>query len=1549
LILVLLLTSVFTLSSSFQPARGFLQTIYIRADGSIEPVAAPIQRDGDLYTLTGNISTNGVVIEKDNIILDGNNYTIDGTGTIGCIGLDLYGRVQVVIKNMRIRAFSDSIVLSYSSSITIERNSIGEQYQGRGYGIGLIGSSNNVICGNYIADTDYAVYLGASYNGSISSNNRVSGNKIVGNSNGVYLEGSVNNSIYQNILNDNSLGVHFENSANNSMHGNELRNYVSEGRSGISLNRSPNNMISNNSLANHEYGWHIAGSNLSDYINIVDTLNTVDGKPVYYWVSRENLTVPAEAGFVVLVNCTEMLITNLNISGQNEGILLAYTTNSTIAENTITSSYYGVLLTDSLNNEISRNSVADNYRYGIWLTNSSNNNIERNSIIQNGYAGVMLEDSSGNGLKWNSVEGSLDGIVLVDSPYSIVNWNNVAGCSVACNRYGIKLSGSPACSVRGNNVTKNGSGILIGSNDTVSGNLISENNDRGLRVGGSNSFIRGNLFRGNINYGIDLEYCGTGGNTIMENNITGSLAGIWIQYSNDSNVARNNMTENASFGVWIGFSSNSTVHENFIKGSQVGTGLHKSNDSFIHHNDIVDCFWPAGIENSTSSVWDDGYPSGGNYWSDFSERYPDVQDVYSGPNRDRPGSDGIWDKPYVINNPVGTQEHQDNYPLTYPFTGHYTYMTNFTLREVSSLKSTMYESISLSRWIIQNATVSGDFSGSVNMTTLACLKIETGPFANQGLIKCNWSSEVENTEFGGTWEVVQFCNVSNGDFVLRGVVSGDFQGIATGTIQESVPGSGVFDSFHAVWKLNRIYSVLVSACIKLNGTIEFLDQNVLSNVELLLSQTIMNGSADGYYSGPLSGALTEVRIMNGSITCAGDGLSVVSYDSQLGGGEGWTTEETLSLGGAGLRGMFQDPLSGVVFATLTNNVTLSTLTGTIAGVLDSSAGFELRADLNVRAWGPLNVSPGQTVEYLIEYRNTGLKAADEAVVFAIPYSGKLVSASEGGEYDEIFHTVSWNLGELPPRTRGLLSFRVEIPRGLPLGTTLGVPVYMINNEKEQAPLPECPSARNLFINGILLSPEGTSPKYEEFARSQKAEWAKVYNTGRLKDDIAQVQKATPGIAYEPTEINGLTNPTIVNPNCTYDTVYAYSGGTRTALTAILNFNLRCKKLVLISPIAGFNLLPRYKDELASALSPSYGVEKIEIYQSYHDNLLAGGLYQAYFNPADPWLKGKNIQVHEVPLPGFPKACYLLPPSPFCGVIAHLQLFWEMNKVLNGGVSFVTNSTVLVAADPNAKYGPNRYVLAGETLEYTVEYENEGEGTAFGVYITDTLDESLDASTLAIVDDGRYDPSTRTITWLIGEVGPHQNGSVTFSVDVRDGIPEGTEIMNFATVHFPSVPETTRTNGIVNVVAYEHDVSVLSVTPFEVYVENGTTVLIDVRVENQGVNFEAFNVSVYADLTLIQTRTVNLITGNHTTVTFYWNTTGFALGNYYISAYAEPVSGEEDTTDNTLKTGTPIEVVPEFPSLAILPLLILVTLSAIVFSKRKEHAKQSIEYATSIDR
>jgi len=43
------------------------------------------------------------------------------------------------------------------------------------------------------------------------------------------------------------------------------------------------------------------------------------------------------------------------------------------------------------------------------------------------------------------------------------------------------------------------------------------------------------------------------------------------------------------------------------------------------------------------------------------------------------------------------------------------------------------------------------------------------------------------------------------------------------------------------------------------------------------------------------------------------------------------------------------------------------------------------------------------------------------------------------------------------------------------------------------------------------------------------------------------------------------------------------------------------------------------------------------------------------------------------------------------------------------------------------------------------------------------------------------------------------GSVTFSVNIKDGLPSGTEITNAADIYFPSVPEITPTNAVVNVI------------------------------------------------------------------------------------------------------------------------------------------------------
>lgn len=141
-----------------------------------------------------------------------------------------------------------------------------------------------------------------------------------------------------------------------------------------------------------------------------------------------------------------------------------------------------------------------------------------------------------------------------------------------------------------------------------------------------------------------------------------------------------------------------------------------------------------------------------------------------------------------------------------------------------------------------------------------------------------------------------------------------------------------------------------------------------------------------------------------------------------------------------------------------------------------------------------------------------------------------------------------------------------------------------------------------------------------------------------------------------------------------------------------------------------------------------------------------------------------------------------------------------------------DSVITQAHDPSVKYGPEGRVLPGEKLDYRVEYENEGAGIAFGVYFTDTLDKDLNDSNLEIgpvidVNDGSiisgpgiYNPATRTITWFAGEVGPNEGGYADFSVNVRSDAENGTEIINFATIYFPSVPEETRTNGIVSIVS-----------------------------------------------------------------------------------------------------------------------------------------------------
>jgi hypothetical protein len=108
----------------------------------------------------------------------------------------------------------------------------------------------------------------------------------------------------------------------------------------------------------------------------------------------------------------------------------------------------------------------------------------------------------------------------------------------------------------------------------------------------------------------------------------------------------------------------------------------------------------------------------------------------------------------------------------------------------------------------------------------------------------------------------------------------------------------------------------------------------------------------------------------------------------------------------------------------------------------------------------------------------------------------------------------------------------------------------------------------------------------------------------------------------------------------------------------------------------------------------------------------------------------------------------------------------------------------------------------------------------------------------------------------------------------------------------------------------YGVAVTGVVPQRTVIGQGFSVNLNVTIQSQGDVTEPVNVTVYANTTVVETKTnITLASGNSTNLTFTWNTTGFVHGNYTINAYAWPVPGETDTFDNNFTTTAVTMTIP----------------------------------------
>jgi parallel beta-helix repeat protein len=181
------------------------RTIYIRSDGSVDPETAPIQRVGDTYTFNEDIYSpfvldmTALVVEKDNIVLNGAGFSLQGVGS--GLGINVTGKSNVTIENLEVRKFGVGIVIWESSNSTVFENTLTQN----DVGIGLWQVSGNKISGNTIF-ANSGTGISVAGDGTLSS---VVGNYLANNRVGIGFGYGTLNIIAENYIANNEEGIYF--------------------------------------------------------------------------------------------------------------------------------------------------------------------------------------------------------------------------------------------------------------------------------------------------------------------------------------------------------------------------------------------------------------------------------------------------------------------------------------------------------------------------------------------------------------------------------------------------------------------------------------------------------------------------------------------------------------------------------------------------------------------------------------------------------------------------------------------------------------------------------------------------------------------------------------------------------------------------------------------------------------------------------------------------------------------------------------------------------------------------------------------------------------------------------------------------------------------------------------------------------------------------------------------------------------------------------------------------------------------------------------------
>jgi len=451
--------------------------------------------------------------------------------------------------------------------------------------------------------------------------------------------------------------------------------------------------------------YYTLQSDISESISIYRKNATIDGANKRISLVRANSTSGPAA---VSVKADGVTVKNFIITNCTYGIRQQQSSGSTIENNNIYNTDFPIKLENSSSSTV-LNNIVELASHGILLDYSTNNTITLNNCSNCVAAGIILQNSDGNIINHNKLR---DNDILI----TFSNGNQLTGNEVTNTEKGydcISLTNSASNTVSGNLLVNNGNGPGIELNsenyDTIQSNIIS-NCSKGIWLQGKNNYnkIFSNALTNNSPYGINLDESDS--NQVFGNSIKLS------QQGSDTEIA-----------IELSNSSSNAFYSNTVSEYPVVVRLAGGASNRIYGNKMLSPQPIVILSNAINTKWDNGYPAGGNFWSNYAG-----SDAHSGSNQQEAGNDGIGDTACQLrayNDKYFDSAHAvvafDNYPLMMEW-------TNPTITKVSVdgkedvvtiiTKTSILQIASASNML--NFTVSGP-DGEHGFAHITCPKMNT--------------------------------------------------------------------------------------------------------------------------------------------------------------------------------------------------------------------------------------------------------------------------------------------------------------------------------------------------------------------------------------------------------------------------------------------------------------------------------------------------------------------------------------------------------------------------------------------------------------------------------------------------------------------------------------------------------------------------------------------------------------------------------------------------------------------------------------------------------